>query len=139
MDIRCFFSSSYFRAGSQYFSPFSPPSHCCGRLDWVSTLLSLISISFPHLCSISVVFPGIYLTSRPFWPALGPAGLLDFVLRALRALRPCDPRIVCALAIYDAIFFGNGRTDGRTNKEILGVGYKSSNVALIPGQITCLL
>ena len=24
--------------------------------------------------------------------ALGPSGLLDFVLRALRALRPCDPR-----------------------------------------------
>jgi len=24
--------------------------------------------------------------------------------------------------IYDAIFFGNGRTDGRTNKAILGVG-----------------
>ena len=29
---------------------------------------------------------------RPFGPALGPSGLLDFVLRALRALRPCDPR-----------------------------------------------
>ena len=55
---------------------------------------------------------------RPFGPALGPLGLLDIVLRALRALRPCDPRIVCALAIYDAIFFGNGRT----GKEILGVG-----------------
>ena len=51
-----FSSSSYFRGGSQYFSPFSPPSHCCGRLDWVSALLSLISISFPHLYSISVVF-----------------------------------------------------------------------------------
>ena len=25
--------------------------------------------------------------------------------------------------IYDAIFFGNGRTDGRTNTAILGVGY----------------
>ena len=35
------------------------------------------------------------LTSRlqPFGPALGPSGLLDFVLRALRALRPCDPRV----------------------------------------------
>ena len=30
---------------------------------------------------------------RPFGPVLGPSGLLDFVLRALRALRPCDPRI----------------------------------------------
>ena len=29
---------------------------------------------------------------HPFRPALGPSGLLDFVLRALRALRPCDPR-----------------------------------------------
>ena len=29
---------------------------------------------------------------RPFGPALGHSGLLDFVLRALRALRPCDPR-----------------------------------------------
>ena len=29
---------------------------------------------------------------RPFGPALGPSGLLDFVLHALRALRPCDPR-----------------------------------------------
>ena len=28
---------------------------------------------------------------RPFGPALGPSGLLDFVLHALRALRPCDP------------------------------------------------
>ena len=25
-------------------------------------------------------------------PALGPSGLLDFVLHALRALRPWDPR-----------------------------------------------
>ena len=34
-------------------------------------------------------------TSRlqPFGLALGPSGLLDFVLHALRALRPCDPRI----------------------------------------------
>ena len=29
---------------------------------------------------------------RSFGPAFGPSGLLDFVLRALRALRPCDPR-----------------------------------------------
>ena len=27
----------------------------------------------------------------PFGPPFGPSGLLDFVLRALRALRPCDP------------------------------------------------
>ena len=31
---------------------------------------------------------------RPFGPAFGPSGLLDFVLRALRALRPCDPHNV---------------------------------------------
>ena len=29
---------------------------------------------------------------RPFGPAFCPSGLLDFVLRALWALRPCDPR-----------------------------------------------
>ena len=29
---------------------------------------------------------------RPFGPAFCPSGILDFVLRALRALRPCDPR-----------------------------------------------
>ena len=34
-----------------------------------------------------------------------------------------DDRIVHTLTIYDAIFFGNERTDGRTDKAILGVGY----------------
>ena len=29
---------------------------------------------------------------QPFGPAFGPSGLVDFVLRTLRALRPCDPR-----------------------------------------------
>ena len=39
---------------------------------------------------------------RPFGPALGPSGLLDFVLRALRALRPCDPRMhVSVILIVD--------------------------------------
>ena len=33
-----------------------------------------------------------FLTLAALRPALGPSGLLDFVLRALRALRPCDPR-----------------------------------------------
>ena len=33
------------------------------------------------------------LTTRPRTGlAFGPSGLLDFVLRTLRALRPCDPR-----------------------------------------------
>ena len=37
---------------------------------------------------IEVLGPsGAQLLSR------GPSGLLDFVLRALRALRPCDPRV----------------------------------------------
>ena len=31
--------------------------------------------------------------------------------------------IVYALAMYDAILFGDGRTEGRTNKAILGVGW----------------
>ena len=34
---------------------------------------------------------------------------------------------VHALTIDDAIFFGNGRTDGRTDKAILGVGYRKQN------------
>ena len=33
----------------------------------------------------------MYITTKSLG-ALGPSGLLDFVLRALRALRPCDPR-----------------------------------------------
>ena len=33
-----------------------------------------------------------------------------------------DVRIVYALAIYDAIFVGDERTDGLTDKAILGVG-----------------
>ena len=37
--------------------------------------------------------PGPTSRLRPFGPALGPSGLLDNVLHALRALRPCDPRI----------------------------------------------
>ena len=32
-----------------------------------------------------------------------------------------DVRIVYSLAIYDAIFFGNGPTNQPTNKAILGV------------------
>ena len=29
---------------------------------------------------------------QPFGPAFCPSGILDFILRALQALRPCDPR-----------------------------------------------
>ena len=32
--------------------------------------------------------------------------------------------IVYALAMYDAMLFGDGRTDGRTDKAILGVGWQ---------------
>ena len=38
----------------------------------------------------------------PFGPPFGPSGLLDFVLRSLRALRPCDPRTV---ALGTDVFF----------------------------------
>ena len=46
-----------------------------------------------------------------------------------------DVRIVYALAIYDAIFFG----DGGTNKAILGVGYsadvsKNPKLKLVNGE-----
>ena len=34
-----------------------------------------------------------------------------------------DVRIVYALAIYDAIFFGDGGTEGGTNKAIVGLGW----------------
>ena len=34
---------------------------------------------------------------RPFGPSLGPSGLLDNVLHALRALRPCDPRNIAMI------------------------------------------
>ena len=30
----------------------------------------------------------------PFWPALGPSCLLVFAFHALRALKPCDPRMI---------------------------------------------
>ena len=33
---------------------------------------------------------------QPFGPAFCPSGILDFVLRALRALRPYDPQRIAA-------------------------------------------
>ena len=45
---------------------------------------------------------------RPFGPALGPSGLLDNVLHALRALRPCDP---CISAIKKCPNFLFGQTE----------------------------
>ena len=47
--------------------------------------------------------------------------MIIFILTALYI--GDDVRIVYALAIYDAIFFGDGRRDWGTNKAILGVGY----------------
>ena len=41
----------------------------------------------------------------PFGPPFGPSGLLDFVLRALRALRPCDPRTVASGTDVLIVFF----------------------------------
>ena len=38
--------------------------------------------------------------------------------------------IVYALAMYDAILFGDGGTDGRTNKAILGVGLHGTELSL---------
>ena len=42
---------------------------------------------------------------QPFRPALGPSGLLDFVLHVLWALRPCYPRnvyLLVFLSIFDS-------------------------------------
>ena len=56
--------------------------HCCQLRTTLLTTRSLGALRAP--------------TSSlwPFGPTFGPSGLLDFVLRALRALRPCDPRTV---------------------------------------------
>ena len=60
--------------------------------------------TFSDLCNVTDLVDYVHTRSlgalraptsrlRSFGPALGPSGLLDFVLRALWALRPCDPRI----------------------------------------------
>ena len=81
---------------------------------------------------------------RPFGPALGPSGLLDFVLRALQVLRPCDSRNDASdsdksksfnpeklhLTQYTRRLYTiqiSWWTNGRTNKAILGVGWQNSN------------
>ena len=46
-----------------------------------------------------------------------------------------DVRIVYALAIYDAIFFGNGPTNQPTNKAILGVRYKIFGICWNPADM----
>ena len=50
-------------------------------------------------------------TWRPFGPALGPSGLLDFVLHPLWPLRPCDPKNHREIQNYP-IFSGRFETSG---------------------------
>ena len=67
-------------------------SRCClsslNQQWWESTKLVIIYIYTRSLRALRAPTSSL----RPFGPAFGPSGLLDFVLRALRALRPCDPR-----------------------------------------------
>ena len=49
----------------------------------------------------------------------GPLGRLDFVLRALRALRPFDPRN----DVVSVRMVSVRRTDQRTDKAFFGVGW----------------
>ena len=70
---------------------------------------------------------GTYIRTRSLGPQLlvgGPSGRLDFVLRALRALRPCDPRndvvrvrlvSVGVSALCGTFRRTDGRTDGRAD------------------------
>ena len=67
----------------------------CGDVGWKA---------IPLLLGVFSPFNGHYTHTRslaswvPMWPRflvgrpLGPSGLLDLVLRALQALRLCDPR-----------------------------------------------
>ena len=83
-------TSSFDAAGNVSYLPVLP-SACPPRLA------GLISDdeSANSYFTISLGAPWAPTSSwRPFGPAFGPSGLLDFVLRALRALRPCDPRNV---------------------------------------------
>ena len=83
---------------------------------------------------------------RPFRPALGPSGLLDFVLCALRALRPCDPSkgamigqcvsrwIVCLIAMGS---FGD--TDRQAYSRVTIEVYCPSGAQLLGGGPSGLL
>ena len=69
-----------------------------------SYLVGLSKVGLPESISYHEILPHLLCTRslgarwaptsswRPFGPAFCPSGILDFVLRALRALRPCDPR-----------------------------------------------
>ena len=74
---------------------------------------------------ISVLYFYIILEVRgPSGPQLlvgGPSGRLDFVLRALRALRP---RLTHQMRLTHQAAEILSPTDRRTNKAILGVGYQ---------------
>ena len=54
----------------------------------------------------------------------GPSGRLDFVLRALRALGPCDSHndVVSVRTLTMRYFSTDGCTNGGTDKAFLGVG-----------------
>ena len=57
------------------------------------TNLSPLTLGLLYVCTRSLgALRAPTSRLRPFGPSLGPSGLLDNVLHALRALRPCDPR-----------------------------------------------
>ena len=73
-----------------------------------STLLGKKIQLLTKFCSISspYIFLGCGSLYIPRLRPLGPPGLLDNVLHALRALRPCDPRINAMMGwcIGDVLF-----------------------------------
>jgi len=63
------------------------------HLSELSTFIRILCMSMPYYETRSLgALRAPTSRLRPFGPALGPSGLLDNVLHALRALRPCDPR-----------------------------------------------
>ena len=54
------------------------------------SIRALLDVTGPFRCSGARILAG------------GPSGLLDFVLRALRALRPCDPRSCAHDGVHNA-------------------------------------
>ena len=61
-------------------------------VHWPMTLLSHYTTNTRSLGALRAPTSSLW----PFGPPFGPSGLLNFVLRALRALRPCDPRTVAS-------------------------------------------
>ena len=58
----------------------------CNRANFTHFLPSVLFSSFANIYSLEVYGPS--------GPRLLAGGPLDFVLHALRALRPCDPSVV---------------------------------------------